>query len=136
MLTNSTPPELLHQLSHSAVSLIFISPSLLPTLQETLRLGRTKGFSVPDTHVILLCTKAAKAADDSVKGLGYRCIEEIWADEEWVHEGIERGGEGETCLMCYSSGTVRPCFPRSDPGRGYESSGGAREGEEAMARTC
>lgn len=62
---------------------------------------------MPDTHVILLCTKTAKEADEQVKGSGYRCIEEIWAEDEWVHEGIGEGEDGETCLMCYSSGTVR-----------------------------
>jgi long-subunit acyl-CoA synthetase (AMP-forming) len=102
---------LLHQLSHSAVSLIFVSPTLIPTLQETLRLGKAKGFSVDQSRVVLLCTKEAKAADPSVKDVGYRCIEEVWSDKEWVHDGLTEGEEGETCLMCYSSGTVSPNRP-------------------------
>jgi hypothetical protein len=83
-------------------------------LQETLRLGKVKGFEILPSRVILLCTKEAKMADVQVKDAGYSCIEEIWGDEEWVHEGVRPGEEKETCLMCYSSGTVRHYIQTSD----------------------
>ena len=62
---------------------------------------------MPASRIILLCTRKAKDADAKVKDAGYRCIEEIRGEKEWLHEGLMREGEeGETCLMCYSSGTV------------------------------
>lgn len=98
-LTTSTPPELLHQLTHSGVSLVFVGEDILPTLLKTLELGRVKGFTIPQERIILLSPPGSKNKQ-------YKCVADLWTDPmEPVR--FENGDEHETAWLCYSSGTVR-----------------------------
>jgi len=100
---SSTPSEQLHQLSHSGVSLIFTSATLLPNLYKAFELAKSqnKNFSIPKKDIILLETKAARHSDLK----DYSCIDDLDA-KSMDPETFENGQEHETAIMCYSSGTV------------------------------
>jgi long-subunit acyl-CoA synthetase (AMP-forming) len=98
----STPSELLHHISHAQASLIFISPDLLPTLLQTLKLGQKQSYTLTTSRIILL--SAVHSRPTSLKQ--YKCISELWGVEA-VPEVFEDGQEHETAYLCYSSGTVR-----------------------------
>lgn len=100
----STPSEQLHQLSHSGVSLIFTSSTLLPNLYKAFELAASSGkkFSIPKKDIILLETKVTRQSD--IKD--YTCIDDLDA-KPMDPETFENGQEHETAIMCYSSGTVR-----------------------------
>jgi long-subunit acyl-CoA synthetase (AMP-forming) len=98
----STPSELLHQLTHSAASAIFISPQLLPVLREALELGRSKGYRLDDSRIILLCPPSSKGKDMR----RYKSVRQVWGSRRPA-ERFEDGHEQETAYLCYSSGTVR-----------------------------
>jgi long-subunit acyl-CoA synthetase (AMP-forming) len=99
----STPSEQLHQLSHSGVTLIFTSATLLPNLQKAFELAKSQGkrFSVPDSHIVLL--EDRKNLPKPLQR--YTCISEL-GGEAMDPERFENGQEHETAIMCYSSGTV------------------------------
>ena len=101
----STPSEQLHQLSHSGVSLIFTSSTLLPNLYKAFELASSSGknFSIPKKDIILLETRAARQPDLK----DYTCIDDLDA-KPMNPEVFENGQEHETAIMCYSSGTVSP----------------------------
>lgn len=83
------------------MSLVFVDPGLVPTLIKTLELGKSQGFVIPDDRIVLLCQPGKKG-----KHAKYRCLEEVYGEKEYEVERFENGDEDETCVMCYSSGTV------------------------------
>lgn len=94
--------EQLHQLSHSGVSLIFTTPALLPNLHQAFQLASSSSkFSVPKERIILLTGKASRPRQLA----DFACLEEV-AGTPMDPERFENGDEGETVIMCYSSGTV------------------------------
>ncbi|WVQ73380.1 hypothetical protein IAR50_002951 [Cryptococcus sp. DSM 104548] len=97
-----TPPELLHQLRDSTSKAVLVQPDLIPILDKALKLD--PAFTVPDSRIILICTKEQKPA--SLRK--FKCTEDVrehGAGVDGRHEWQE-GDEAKTAYLCYSSGTT------------------------------
>lgn len=95
----STPGELLHQLTDSTASLVFVDPALLPNLQKTLALpGAPK---LPKSRIVLLCPSSARPAGFK----DYKCVQEVWAEPIEIQH-LKPGEEHNGAVLCYSSGTT------------------------------
>ncbi|ODN73958.1 hypothetical protein, variant [Cryptococcus amylolentus CBS 6039] len=97
-----TPTELLHQLKDSTSKAVLVQPGLIPILHEALKLDPALG--IPDSRVILICTKQQKPADLQK----FKCTEEIREYGEGVdgRHQWKQGDEVKTAYLCYSSGTT------------------------------
>ncbi|OCF37159.1 AMP-binding protein [Kwoniella heveanensis CBS 569] len=108
-----TPDELLHQLRDSTASFAFVQPSLLPVFLKALELDPK--YTIAEDRIILLCSKAEKAAlAENHEGSGgvkaewlekFPCTEEIW-DTPGTPARLQDGMEERTAYLCYSSGTT------------------------------
>jgi acyl-CoA synthetase (AMP-forming)/AMP-acid ligase II len=94
----STAPELLHQLTDSNAKMIFIQPSLIPTLEAAL--ASSPEYKIPSTHIILLC-----AYSDKPKNTPYSSMDEIYGPQRRPRR-FPADVEKETAYLCYSSGTT------------------------------
>jgi acyl-CoA synthetase (AMP-forming)/AMP-acid ligase II len=97
-LTYSAAHELAHQVNNSGTQLVFLDPSLLPTL-DAARPLLTRAF--PHSRVVLLCTKENKPFPTP-----YKCVEELFGT---VGKPARFDGATEarsTAWLCYSSGTT------------------------------
>jgi long-subunit acyl-CoA synthetase (AMP-forming) len=95
----STPGELLHQLTDSTASLVFVDPALLLNLQKTLALpGAPK---LPKSRIVLLCPPSARPAEFK----DYKCVQEVWAEPIEIQH-VRPGEEHNGAVLCYSSGTT------------------------------
>lgn len=94
----STPKELEHQLTNSSSTLVFISPALLPVLENT------PSFKTLSRDRIILLAEQGQA--------GYKAVKDLYCAKGQHHEPerFENGQEHETAVLCYSSGTVRVYF--------------------------
>lgn len=99
----SAPDELLHQLTDSTTSFIFIQPELLPTLKAALERAKSSGskYSIAPDRIILLCAESAKPSD-----LPYKTIQQVWVDDKYRPQPLAKGKETNTAYLCYSSGTT------------------------------
>ncbi|WVQ85050.1 hypothetical protein IAT38_007214 [Cryptococcus sp. DSM 104549] len=97
-----TPSELLHQLRDSTSQTVFVEPTLLPVLLQTIKLD--PAYTLPQERIILLCQKTAKP--DNLKQ--YLCTEDLWDLGKGVDGRMEwvEGDEQRTAYLCYSSGTT------------------------------
>ncbi|WVQ85015.1 hypothetical protein IAT38_007179 [Cryptococcus sp. DSM 104549] len=97
-----TPSEILHQLRDSTSSTIFVSPSLLPIIQEAISLD--PAYTIPQSRIILLSTISDRPAE----------LKDFQTVEDLVNSGKgvdgrgkwEDGDEEGTAYLCYSSGTT------------------------------
>jgi long-subunit acyl-CoA synthetase (AMP-forming) len=103
---SSAPDELLHQMSDSTASFIFIQPPLLHTLDAALATAKSSGseYTINKDRIILLCPKDSKPANSP-----YKSVEELWVKDNQSQIPpltLAKGEESNTAYLCYSSGTT------------------------------
>ncbi|EIW70964.1 hypothetical protein TREMEDRAFT_42508 [Tremella mesenterica DSM 1558] len=102
-----TAHELAHQLTDSLASLIFIQPSLLPTLYEALPLLANP---IPTDRIILLAplpttSYAMTHLTDPSTPPTYKYISQLWSTPLEISP-LSPTEELSTAFLCYSSGTT------------------------------
>lgn len=96
----STATELLHQMKDSEAKFCFVQPSLVPVLEEALRLG-APDYTLQQNRIVLLCQYA-----DKPEGSPYRTYQELWDRQAKSRALSQRGADKQTAYLCYSSGTT------------------------------